>query len=252
MGGVAATMTQPPQNPGGEPWGQQPPGPPPAYGTPSGAAGSYPPASPAPGPGSGGGGKGRMWAIIGCVGCGVLALIVVIVLVAVFALRDGGDDPTPSPTTDDTVTTEPETTEPETTEPETTEPETTEPETTAAETTAATGDVTAEDESAAKTRFIEFLTALGDEDYTTACSYMVNPTTKEPFSSGEQSACADGMTSSASSEDVESIKLLATIITEDDITSTVGDDGIITLDVYGSDFQMIRAGDSLWYVYWTM
>ncbi|EWS80485.1 hypothetical protein BF93_03565 [Brachybacterium phenoliresistens] len=113
-------MTQPPQNPGSDPWGQ-PSGsssansgydpqdwsqasyeaPAPGYGgaapAPQYTAAPLPPGGPAP-QASQGGGKGKLWALIGCGGCGVLAVLLVIILVIVIALSGlGSTDEDPEP-----------------------------------------------------------------------------------------------------------------------------------------------------------
>lgn len=118
-GASRRAMTQPPDNSGSDPWGRpsgdssanpgydpqgwsQPsyeaPSPGYEHGTPAPqySAAPLPPGGPAP-QSPQGGGKGKIWALIGCGGCGVLAVLVVIILVIVLALSGGGTDEDPQP-----------------------------------------------------------------------------------------------------------------------------------------------------------
>ncbi|MDO5663348.1 MAG: hypothetical protein Q4G40_11685, partial [Brachybacterium sp.] len=124
---------------------------------------------------------------------------------------------------------------------------TTPEETTPEETATDEGDISAEDEQAAKERMVEFIDTTFSGDYEGACTMIMNPMTNEPMSGSEASDCADGMSQSAGDETMED---MVGVITPDMIDMTPLDDGRLEASFPGSTetFTLIKGDDGQWYI----
>lgn len=187
-------------------------------------------------------GKGGRIALLICGGCAILAVIVVIIGVVVWALT-GNDD---GETTGGEETTATETTD-EATEGSTTEEQTTEVET-SEEATEEDSSVTDADLDAARSRVMAYLEAAADQDARGMCEQFMDPTTREQITGSALDSCAEDVESAGTLDEYDPSMLEG--FDESDLDATDNGDGTIGVSTYftSDSLTLSQAGDGEWYI----
>ncbi|PZP17087.1 MAG: hypothetical protein DI611_03995 [Brachybacterium faecium] len=175
------------------------------------------------------------------VGLGSLALAL-----GAAACTGGDDEPASPPAAEETTEAEP-TTEPA--EEPTSEEPTDEPtEGSSASDGGGDAEVSEEDLTIAKERFVSFMQVVDDPDYEAACGYMLDPSTGEPPVGAELAACAESLEQElGSSVDVEPGTFDA--LDASMVEASADDSGAVTISFGGSQFPvpMTKHTDGQWY-----
>ncbi|GAA1487685.1 hypothetical protein [Brachybacterium sacelli] len=100
--------------------------------------------------------------------------------------------------------------------------------------------------TAAGDRFLEFLQVLDDGDADTACAFVLDPSTGEPFAGDRLAQCTEMIAPKMESLEPGSMDILGRSMIE---TMDNGD-GTVDVTVAGRDFQYVlkQAPDGEWYV----
>lgn len=113
------------------------------------------------------------------------------------------------------------------------------------------GDLSETDITAAKQRFLDFVTAAVNKDGKGACSIMLDPTASEPtpIAPGPVlDGCAQGIEGEADSIGMTPDQVAS--LTPDMLEGTAQPDGSVKISAGGQEFPfpMVRAGDGNWYI----
>lgn len=109
-------------------------------------------------------------------------------------------------------------------------------------------EVSEEDLTVAKERFVSFMQVVDDPDYEVACGYMLDPSTGEPPVGAELAACAESLEQElGSSVDVEPGAFDA--LDASMVEASADDSGAVTISFGGSQFPvpMTKHTDGQWY-----